>query len=225
MRPNPFFAEDEYIAECENGPGDGYFWPVLGSSLFVEPTDDTPQEARASGEVLGDRSWMSVRPHVFKTAGDFIIQSLISGGDGGMRGPHLFTILYLYRHCIELRLKEILSQGIGRRVLTETDVTQTAMQRHSLGRLWECTEPFFVDCPDLVEALPAAKCLVLELDSIDPDGQTLRYAFDRKGADNLIQLSTVKVDLLKLRENFMGLWGYLRHAHGILGEMVEVVDE
>ena len=94
MRPKPFFEEDSYISECKNGPGEGYFRPVPGSSLFVEPTHDTPHEAMASGKVLSDRSWMAVRPHVFKAGGDFIIESLLRGGDGGMRGTYLFTILY-----------------------------------------------------------------------------------------------------------------------------------
>ena len=70
----------------------------------------------------------------FKRSADQLVQSQIDGGDILHPDGLFMPITYLYRHCIELKLKALL-RTIGECDLSEYD--ESLLTRHDLIKLWQ----------------------------------------------------------------------------------------
>lgn len=105
-----------------------------------------------------------------------------------------YAILFLYRHYLELRLKELfLAYGgdpahIGR--------------EHRLLKIWELVrkqeEGALSETPsgDVLVDLDTAEKIIKEFDRIDKDSQAFRYPKDRKGKLTITQM---QLDLIRLK--------------------------
>jgi hypothetical protein len=119
-------------------------------------------------------------PAAFKVAADMILDSHLAA-----KGPHhdilLFPVLYLYRHCIELKLKDLLLLGIRTGFFDEKtadrilDEKEGIIGEHRLCALWNKTKEFLAHHDQNDTELKVAESIINNLHQIDPDGQTLRY--------------------------------------------------
>ena len=113
----------------------------------------------------------------FKVAADMILDSHQSA----KRGPHhdtlLFPVLYLYRHCLELKLKDLVLLGVRIHLFELAEVARI-LEKHELCPLWTKAKRLIRENYPEDDEAQAAEAIVNEFHRVDPDGQTLRY--DRK---------------------------------------------
>ncbi|MGB7572016.1 MAG: hypothetical protein WBL87_09700, partial [Methanothrix sp.] len=74
----------------------------------------------------------------YKEAGDLLIENADNHTDF-----LVYPIVFLYRHCIELRLKQISIEGnklLKTQVFTEKEMKATLFREHNLDSLWSCSK-------------------------------------------------------------------------------------
>lgn len=102
----------------------------------------------------------------------------------------VFPLAFLWRHFIELALKDIIAVG---RLLHHEEWTHP--QGHRLTELWRAARGYIVECgsEDSPE-IPVIEQQIAELDEVDPFASGFRYPLDKKGCSNLPSAPT-EVDL------------------------------
>lgn len=116
-------------------------------------------------------------------------------------------VAYLYRHYLELMLKDLVRMGVKGNSIVVTDKRLT---QHDLERLWqsarEMIEAFWPASPS--DDVNAVEQVIHEFHHFDPDGQALRYAHDKSGNANL---STVPawIDLDSLQTTMKAVANFL----------------
>jgi hypothetical protein len=132
-------------------------------------------EWRAGAQAIGYRE-------AAKTLIDVIL-----AGDPPTSRTLLHPLLFLYRHAVELRLKQLIAE-YG---------TEDARLGHELIGLWRV-------CRKIVEPysnstdMDKAERIITELSAVDPKGQAFRYARSSKG--HPIEIGFDEVDLVHLRK-------------------------
>lgn len=119
-------------------------------------------------------------------------------------------VAYLYRHYLELMLKDLGRLGVKRDLIVVPD---NRLTQHDLQRLWqtarETIEAYWPASP--ADDLNAVEQVIREFHHFDPDGQSLRYAHDIKGNANL---STIPawIDLDSLQATMKAVANFLEAA-------------
>jgi hypothetical protein len=149
-----------------------------GTKLFVPGTNDGKFFHLHSAVISSPIT--SPLPGAFKRAADMILDAHLAA-----RGSHndvlLFPVLYLYRHCIELKLKDLLLLGIHTRFFDEAavdkilDEDEGIIGEHRLCALWHKVQDFLAHSYQDDPQLKVAESMINDLHQIDKDGQTLRY--------------------------------------------------
>jgi len=89
-------------------------------------------------------------------------------------------VIFLYRHFVELKLKEIILELDS---LGSTEVSETTFMKHDLMNLWAYLKNH-LDCIRAPihnrQIIPSLDSLLSELHKMDPDSYHFRYAVDRK---------------------------------------------
>jgi hypothetical protein len=100
----------------------------------------------------------------------------------------IYPVVFLYRHYLELRLKEIIALG-ERLAGTNRPVRPT----HDLRKLWGRAETHlrreYKDCPDhadFLADLAAARRLIEQFAELDPGATTFRYAETGKSDERAV---------------------------------------
>jgi hypothetical protein len=122
----------------------------------------------------------------------------------------IYPIVFLYRHLIELSLKELI-ETYGPRVGVAPD-----RKSHGLSELWRKYEQicsgFDVAVGDEAQAHMAA--IIAEFDDIDPGSFSFRYHSDKKGKP--IDLKHSVLDLARLGDVMRGVTNYFSGAYSAL---------
>jgi hypothetical protein len=124
-------------------------------------------------------------PAAFKLAADMILDSHQAAQGPENNDSLLFPVLYLYRHCLELKLKELLFLGIRFRFFDDQttekmlDEKKGLVGKHDLLRLWEMARVFLEHRYPKDDQIPIAESRIKEMHEIDPTGQMLRYDRER----------------------------------------------
>jgi hypothetical protein len=112
-----------------------------------------------------------------------------------------YTILFLYRHYLELRIKSLYLLCNGQ--------LEAVINEHSLLRLWERfleqNEAFSKEYnlepggrpEESLKDIETAGKIIAQFDSIDRKSQVFRYPIDRKGE---IALEPIQFDIVRLKE-------------------------
>jgi hypothetical protein len=118
----------------------------------------------------------------FKRSADQLVQSQIDGGDILHPDGLFMPITYLYRHCIELKLKALL-RTIGECDLSEYD--ESLLTRHDLIKLWQAIKPALIEQWPKADRKPLSnvEALICDFHKIDKCGQKLRYPSTKEGQD------------------------------------------
>ena len=110
-------------------------WPGDRDKFFRQGSPWDPIVA-----VLGD--WLKYHscnvplPKAYKEATDIILSYIEDGKIVRHPDIYFFPIAYLYRHGIELCLKELVQYGIRLRILQEDEKLEKLMGDHKLYPLW-----------------------------------------------------------------------------------------
>jgi len=108
-----------------------------------------------------------------------------------------FPIAYLYRHHLELMLKELVRLGVRWGTI---DGCEDSLGEHNLHKLWnkakQLIRAVWPDSPD--DDLNAVEKMIGQFHKLDPNGQAFRYARDRHGAPHL-QGAPQRIDLNNLK--------------------------
>ena len=172
----------------------------------------------------------------FKLAADMIIEAHLAA-----KGSHndilLFPVLYLYRHCVELKLKDLLRLGICSRFFDAAAAEKILnkdkgiMGKHYLCKLWNMARELLAHHYQSDLQLKVAESMINDLHQIDTDGQTLRY--DREKGTNKLRRPKYEhdggprpypvyniqdtIDIANLRQSMNCLYAYLESSYdGIL---------
>jgi hypothetical protein len=149
-------------------------WPRKGQKAF-RPPDRPALEAF----VMPSEGTYIVG---FQRAADMIVDTAQT--DALNPDDLFFPVAYLYRHHLELMLKELVRLGIG---LGALDGCEKILGEHNLHKLWNNAKQLiklvWPDSPD--DDVKAAEHLILEFHKLDPTGQAFRYARGKNGSPHL----------------------------------------
>ena len=129
--------------------------------------------------------WTSLadaHPEGFKRSTEILLQYFLHDIESAAsdRDTVVLPILFLFRHYLEIRFKEIISNG--KRLLGESTEWPSG---HNLHELWTkclsvCSENYGSKIPDPDDVNLIDKC-VYDLRQLDPTSQNFRYPTDRRG--------------------------------------------
>jgi len=176
-------------------------WPKKGDRAFggsVSPSD----RAKLQAFVLPSEGMYAVG---FQRAADMIVTAAQS--DDLNPDDLFFPVAYLYRHHLELMLKELVQLGTRVGAL---DDCKGILGWHNLHKLWNkvrhLIREVWPDSPD--DDLRAAEQVVLEFHKLDPTGQAFRYSRAKNGAKHL-ESAPEGVDLSTLSETVGAVSNFL----------------
>src|SRR5882757_6410493 len=145
-------------------------WPEKGMKLFV----------KGEGEHAFYRTaavWNhDYHAEAFKKAAEMLLDAHLESNPTPYRDEIFLPIAFLYRHCLELRLKDIVQIGDQIDLCGNGDIKE-ALNGHSLTRLWTFAKRAIVArWPDGdKDTVTAVEAVVNEFHQIDPSGQAFRY--------------------------------------------------
>ena len=151
----------------------------------------------------------------FKLAADMVLDS----HEGATSGPHndklLYPTIYLYRHCLELKLKDLILLGVRIGNFTRDEKLNDILSRHELTRLWTKVKRFLqVNYPEDTEQVSAVEAVVQEFHQIDRDGQTMRYDRDTNLRKRNYEHVPSHISITNLRETMEKVYSYLDGRYG-----------
>ena len=130
----------------------------------------------------------------------------------------IFPLAFLWRHYVELALKEIIV--LGRELAGELRPEFTT--HHRLGELWEVAKPYVVehgspDAPELVNV----EANINELEKIDPYATGFRYLLDRSQKKQGLSSPPAEVNLRVLQEAMLALGAFFERVNGCQSDVLD----
>jgi hypothetical protein len=149
-------------------------WPKKGMKAFLSADD---------GEFFHLPSILMHFPQhagAFKDVADLVVDWLVSRTDRGHHDSWLFPVAYLYRHCLELKLKDLVALGILHRFFEREEV-QEVLDDHNLAKLWTRVRRLLEHRWPEADAGPlkGVEAAVNQFHQADPNGQVFRYERDK----------------------------------------------
>lgn len=147
-------------------------WPKRGDTLFACGDEDRDDSA-----LLVHSEWW-LYSSGYRLAAEILTQYVSHNPKN--RDILVYPIVFLYRHYLELRLKEIIRAGGA--ILAETDEAIGPHMHHDVWELWTvCLRILANVCPDETEDLDVVGQCLKELQTIDPKSTAFRYPVDKSG--------------------------------------------
>lgn len=188
-------------------------WPRKGDKLFG-PGADWRSIARLEQWGHG----FSLYADGYKKAADIIVQKVAE--TGWDQDYLVYPVCFLYRHYIELRLKELID--LGRRLFNSN---RGFPETHRIDALWS-------ECRPLLEKafprgdktdLDAIQACIHEFASVDPKSESFRYPKDKEGKPTLDGLK--EIELRNLGRVMNRLAGLLDGSVYSMLEMIQLEEE
>ena len=186
--------------------GDDSPWPKKG---------DDPFGGGSNRLTNVDLDWFDVRQNDetiadgFKDAAEKVVERLEAGDNYPVHADRFFfPVAYLYRHCLELKMKCLLKKSFELELIELVD--RDILTRHNLHKLWEKTREAleaFWPKGDKAELVVVEKS-VLAFHVVDKSGQGFRYAEAKEGAPHLGRAPGT-VDLARMRDVMAGVYNLL----------------
>lgn len=179
-------------------------WPKKGDELFG------PNGPRNMD--INIPSGTAIYPHIegYKQAADQIFKRIGDEDRFLGKGFLVLPMVFLYRHFVELSLKDIIALGN----YLENDES-TYPTNHKLGELWKLARELLVGigqgCTD--EDLDAMEALIGQLDSIDPGSLAFRYPVTKDWRPSLLNTA---FNLEQFREGIEKMTSFFEGARMML---------
>lgn len=125
----------------------------------------------------------------------------------GRLSPDLavFPLAFLWRHHIELSLKDIIADG---RILADEDFEP--VKHHCLATLWSEARKYVEQCGDpKAPELANVEVNILEFERIDPRADGFRYPRARDGVQKNLARAPERVNLQRLHEAMLAVSNFL----------------
>lgn len=150
-------------------------WPTEGDLLFTSGHPDWHNNA-----CLGWSSGNHLQMEGYKLAADQLVRTIEGGGND--QDFLVYPIVFLYRHHLELLLKDLRAAGWQ---LYDWDLTAKA--DHKLPGLWkDCRRVIEKTWPDASASdADVVEKLIAEFDALDPNSTAFRYSKSMKGEKSL----------------------------------------
>lgn len=181
--------------------GEELRWPKKGDHAFAP---SLPASARAQLGIFvlpSDEVYCSG----FKRAADMIVDAALN--DCMTSDALFFPVAYLYRHHLEMMLKNLVRLGSRLDVI---EVSDGILGQHDLHKLWSAVRRLIeVVSPDSSrDDIVAVERVLLDFHRNDRKGDAFRYAHSKSGTPNL-QNAPKHVDLVNLKETVGAVSAYL----------------
>lgn len=202
-------------------------WPKKGDKLFKGKSIDVSSPTLAAVKWLKrlhvDDSWLA---DAFKECADKIIRDLKRGRSPRHADIYFIPIGYLYRHSLELRLKQIVRLALKLDLLEENEKITETLKNHNLYPLWNYAKSslvkFWPDGP--VDDLIGVEHIVQSFHNIDKSGQNLRYVESSHGQSTISKMPEY-VDLIHFKNVFTGVFNLLSGCEDAFGDAFQTECE
>lgn len=186
-------------------------WPTEGDLLFTSGHPDWHNNACLNGT-----EGNLVQLEGYKLAADKLVKTIEAGGHD--QDFLVFPIVFLYRHHLELLLKDLRAAGWR---LYDWDPKVKA--DHKLPSLWkDCRKVIVKTWPNAPRAdADIVEQLIAEFDAIDPNSTAFRYALSMKGEKSLPDDLT-HLNLRHLRETMDSLSLFLQASLAGVGVSLDL---
>jgi hypothetical protein len=180
-------------------------WPKKDDAA-LKPYVSSADQARFEAFVMPDEGKYLAG---FQRAADMIVEAAKTDN----RNPDdlFFPVAYLYRHHLELILKELVRLGVR---LGSFNGCDDILVEHNLHKLWnkskQLIKEVWPDSPD--DDIKAVEKMILGFHKLDPTGQVFRYARDKNGISHL-QSAPQCVDLGNLKTTVDAVSRFLDAAY------------
>jgi hypothetical protein len=194
-------------------------WPKKGNKAFVSIPDGREIHLPS----IQPLPWtFPQHASVFKTAAETIIDAHENGSRVSHPDELFFPVAFLYRHCLELKLKDLIRVGIQTNFFLQKDVAWT-FKAHGLAQLWTPVKRLLLDgWPDADPSpILAVEAVIAELHQADPNGQTFRYESDAEGDLHRHERLPEFISLTNLRSTIDNVYTFLDCSEGCLRENLD----
>lgn len=182
-------------------------FPKLGDKAFSEAIEGTFVDLPD-----GCMKFLS-RATGFKCAGDLLVEAIDAGTTGGENPANLFPVVsYLYRHYLELGLKDAVRQfaELGYYKGSDLSDAQKLLEKHGLTGLYRlANKPIANLWNNEIERFQFIESIIKEFDGFDQDGQTFRYDRKKNGVLNEFDGMPQRLDMRNLRSKIDQVGKYL----------------
>ena len=203
-------------------------WPKKGDNPFEVKEGDRMSPAWISlGWMAAGHLSDTIYAESFRRAGDKLVDALCQDGNKMPSDIYFMPVTYLYRHSLEIQLKDIIRLGLRLGVLEKTDKVSEAMEKHGLHKLWnharKVIEAFWPRSSvpdDQQKDVDYAEKIILEFHKIDMTGQSLRYPTDKKG-NNSLKGAPEAVELTQIKNVFKAIYNFLGGCASGLSDAID----
>lgn len=151
-----------------------------------------------------------LKPDAFRIAAEMIIEQCHDADRFRYRDELFFPVAYLYRHGLELLIKDIISTGIHVNFFERDDVEE-ALANHNLAKLWNHAKKLLIDRWPASDPAPlkATEAVINECHQADPNGQVFRYDEDKLGRRHRYETLPESISLDEMRKTMDGVFNFL----------------
>ena len=176
-------------------------WPAKGKRAFVEGTDMRDFQLSHFYDHTNHGS-------AFMDAADALMETYQAMTL--YREAFFFPIAYLYRHGLELLLKDLVRIGVFLQFFKQEDV-EVMLAGHPLAPLWNKARKLIEHRFPNSDPSPikGTEAIINQFHQDDPSGQRLRYVLSKDGAWHDHFTLPKKVDVQNLREQMQGVHSFL----------------
>ena len=180
---------------------------IFGFPQYPRPDGTVPlfvsSGIRQNDVIIGgdDNDWTLYCMGYWRAA-DALVDHLTQARDSSVRRPYAaywesqaYAILFLYRHYLELRLKELFLAYGGDPVKINNE--------HTLLNIWKEVQKRDDDIrseelsPDSLKDIGTAENIIVQFNDIDRRSEVFRYPKDKKGK---VTLPPMQIDMIRLKE-------------------------
>jgi len=179
-------------------------WPRKGNKAFVSAAQGK------SFQLNPFRFSLLLKPDTFKIAAEMVIEQCHEADRFRFRDELFFPVAYLYRHGLELLLKDIIYTGIHMNFF-ERDIVMEALANHNLAKLWNHAKKLLLDRWPTADQAPvkAVEAVINEYHQADPNGQVFRYDEDKNGRRHRHETLPENIAIDEMRKTMDGVFTFL----------------
>jgi hypothetical protein len=195
-------------------------WPKKGNKAFVSAGDGKSFYLNRFPLPI------PLKPEAFKVAAEMVIDGCHEADPFRHNDELFFPVAYLYRHGLELLMKDIIDTGIHMNFFDRADVAD-ALANHNLAKLWTQAKKLLVDRWPSADPAPlnATEAVINEFHQADPNGQVFRYDEDKNGRRHRHETLPENIGLAQLRQTMDGIFHFLdATASGLRDDFSNMVD-
>lgn len=173
--------------------------------------------------VLLVNSWQ-LQAISYKTAADKLVEDVMAAASPVNRGDFLFPVGFLYRHYLELMLKNLVRGGAS---LGKISKPKDALEDHNLHKLWNNAKTLLDDICDPADqkVIKSTKRLVLQYHAVDSSSCAFRYPERNNGGQFLDSLPTSGNLVRQLRNlDLAGLRNDIHESHEFLDRICDLLN-